>query len=50
MIGWGNLAVKKGQLESDFGYVEASPPRDRAFKRELDAELDRLRAFLRIES
>jgi uncharacterized protein len=45
VIGWGNLSVKKGKLESELGYV-ASPPRDRAFERELEAELDRMRAFL----
>jgi uncharacterized protein YcaQ len=45
VIGWGNVSVKDGQLASDLGYVE-SPPRDRAFQRELEAELDRLRAFL----
>jgi uncharacterized protein len=45
VIGWGNLCVKNGELKSDFGYVE-SPPRDRIFKRELEAELDRIRAFL----
>jgi uncharacterized protein YcaQ len=49
VIGWGNLAVKNGELKSQFGYVE-SPPRDRAFKRELGAELDRMRAFLGLES
>jgi uncharacterized protein YcaQ len=49
VIGWGNLSVKNGALESEFGYVE-SPRRDRAFKRELEAELDRMRAFLGIES
>jgi uncharacterized protein len=49
VIGWGNLSVKNGTLESDFGYVEA-PPRDRAFKRELGAELDRMRAFLGLVS
>jgi uncharacterized protein YcaQ len=49
VIGWGNLSVKNGELESEFGYVE-SPPRDRAFKRELEAELDRMRAFLGLES
>ncbi len=49
VIGWGNLSVKNGELKSEFGYVE-SPPRDRAFKRELEAELDRMRAFLGIES
>jgi uncharacterized protein YcaQ len=49
VIGWGNLSVKNGELKSDFGYF-GSRPRDRAFKRELDAELDRMRAFLRLGS
>jgi uncharacterized protein YcaQ len=46
VIGWGNLSVTDGRLESDFGYVGSQPPNDRAFKRELEAELDRVRAFL----
>jgi uncharacterized protein YcaQ len=46
VVGWGNLSVKDGELESQFGYVESRPPRDRGFKRELEAELDRMRAFL----
>jgi uncharacterized protein YcaQ len=49
VIGWGNVAVKNGALDCDVGYIK-SPPRDRAFKRELDAELDRMRTFLRLES
>ncbi len=49
VIGWGNLSVKNGELKSEVGYVE-SPPRDRAFKRELGAELDRVRVFLGLES
>ena len=49
VIGWGNLSVTNGELKSEFGYVE-SPPRDRAFKRELEADLDRMRAFLGLES
>jgi uncharacterized protein len=48
VIGWANLSVKNGELRSDFGYVE-SQPSDRAFKRELEAELDRMRAFLGLE-
>ena len=48
VIGWGNLSVKNGELKSDFGYVE-SQPRDRAFKRDLEAELDRMRDFLGLE-
>ncbi len=50
VIGWGNLSVKDGQLKSEIGYVDSSPPRDRAFQRELEAELDRMRAFLRLQS
>ena len=50
LIGWGNLSVNNGELKSEFGYVESQPPRDRVFKRELEAELDRLRAFLSLES
>ena len=49
VIGWANLAVKNGELESEFGYIEA-PPLDPAFKRALDAELDRMRAFLGLKS
>jgi uncharacterized protein len=45
VIGWGNLSLKNGELESEFGYVK-SQPRDRAFKRELEAEIDRMRVFL----
>src|SRR6267378_2227758 len=50
VIGWGNLSVKNGELRSEFGYVKSHPPRDRAFKRELEAELDRIRAFLGFRS
>jgi len=49
VIGWANLSVKNGELKSDFGYVKSSP-RDRTFKPELDAELDRMRTFLNLES
>jgi len=46
VIGWGNVSVKNGELHADLGFVESSPQRDRAFKRELEAELQRLREFL----
>ncbi len=49
VIGWGNLSVRNGKLKSEFGYVK-SQPHDRAFKRELEAELDRMRTFLGLES
>jgi uncharacterized protein len=46
VIGWTNLSMKNGELAVDLRYVDSDPPRDRAFKRELEAELDRMRAFL----
>jgi len=49
VIGWSNLSVEDGELQSEFGYI-GSPPRDRVFKRELEAELDRMRAFLSLRS
>jgi uncharacterized protein YcaQ len=45
VIGWGNLSASDGSLKADFGYVE-SAPRDRTFRRELEAELVRMRKFL----
>src|SRR5690242_9880856 len=45
VIGWANLSVKNGELDANLGYI-LSPPGDRSFKRELDAEIDRMRAFL----
>jgi uncharacterized protein len=49
VIGWGNLAIKDGKLDCNFGYI-GSRPREPAFRRELDAELDRVRAFLELPS
>ena len=48
VIGWANLSVEKGRLKSEFGYVGSRAPRDPSFKRELEAELDRMRFFLSI--
>jgi uncharacterized protein YcaQ len=48
VIGWVNLSIKNGELIHDVGYVSSGPPRDRAFKREFEAELDRMRHFLRL--
>ena len=45
VIGWTNLAVADGRLTTDVGYVTGSQPRDGAFKRELAAELERMRLF-----
>jgi uncharacterized protein YcaQ len=48
--GWANLSVKNGAIQAEFGYVESHPPRERVFKRELDVEMDRVRAFLSLGS
>ena len=48
VIGWANLSVRDGMLRSDVGYVRAKPS-GRAFSRQLDAELDRMRDFLRLD-
>jgi uncharacterized protein YcaQ len=44
VIGWANLSIKNGELVCDLGYVDE--PRDLTFKRELEAEIERMRAFL----
>ena len=49
VMGWGNLSVEDGALVSDIGTV-GSPPRDRAYKRGLADELDRIRVFLGLEA
>jgi uncharacterized protein len=50
IVGWGNVSMKDGRLQAVFGYVKSKPPRDREFKRELDAEVERMRDFLTRES
>lgn len=50
LIGWGNVSLKNGTLQSDFGYIARHPPRDRAFRRAQEEELNRLRVFLGFES
>ena len=47
VIGWGNVAVRRGDgsLDASFGFVRGRP-REAAFRRELDAELQRMRRFL----
>jgi uncharacterized protein YcaQ len=48
VIGWGNLSVKDETLTADFGYVTGRPPRERAFREALDAELAAMGTFLRL--
>jgi hypothetical protein len=50
VIGWGNVSVKGGTLQSELGYVASHPPEGGEFRRILDEELDRLRVFLGMES
>ena len=46
MIGWGNLSVQHGRLQSSFGFLQGRAPRSQAFRKALEAELARMRAFL----
>ncbi|MEN9543480.1 MAG: hypothetical protein RLZZ598_313 [Pseudomonadota bacterium] len=46
VIGWANVDAKNGGLGVQVGTPIGRPPRDAAFRRELDAEVDRLRVFL----
>jgi uncharacterized protein YcaQ len=47
VIGWANVArTPDGRLDASFGYEASRPPREAAFRRELDAEIERLRSFL----
>ena len=49
VVGWGNVSMKGGEVQAVFGYVDSHPPRDRAFRRELEAEVERMRVFLAIQ-
>jgi uncharacterized protein YcaQ len=49
VMGWGNIAVRNGALHADVGYLASHPPRERGFKRELEAELNRMQTFLGLE-
>ena len=46
VIGWGNVSFAGGALSADLGYTAGKPPREAAFKRALDEELERMRVFL----
>jgi uncharacterized protein len=46
VIGWANARVEGGRLDVQLGYVAGDRPRERAFGRELDAEIERMRSFL----
>jgi uncharacterized protein len=46
VIGWGNLSVKNDELVAQMGYVNGRAPREAAFRRALDEELQRISEFL----
>jgi uncharacterized protein YcaQ len=46
IVGWGNVSSRGGELDAVLGYVQSRPPRDRGFSAALEAELERMRAFL----
>ena len=48
VIGWGNVSVTDGVLQTDLGYVAGKPPRDAAFRNALEHELEQLRLFLHL--
>jgi uncharacterized protein len=45
MLGWANLRLDKGRLQHEVGFVDGRP-RDPAFGRALEEELERLERFL----
>jgi uncharacterized protein YcaQ len=47
VIGWANVAVKDGRAQANLGYVASAPPRERAFRRALEVEIQRMQLFLR---
>ncbi|HET7791743.1 MAG TPA: crosslink repair DNA glycosylase YcaQ family protein [Rhizobacter sp.] len=46
VIGWGNLSVADGELQSSFGHASGKAPRDRLFRDGLEEEMVRMREFL----
>ncbi len=46
IIGWGNLAVADGKLQTELGYVAGKAPRDKEFRQALADELARMESFL----
>jgi uncharacterized protein YcaQ len=45
-IGWGNVSLSDGALHVAPGFVDGEAPRERAFGRAMDEEVERLRGFL----
>ena len=49
VVGWANLTVTKGALNVELGFVDKRP-REKQFRLELDAEIGRMEAFLKLET
>jgi hypothetical protein len=49
VIGWANVSARGGRVDAQRGYIDGKPPRDIAFRRALDDELQRLEAFLGLD-
>jgi hypothetical protein len=49
VVGWGNLAADEGRLQARIGTRPGVRRRDPVLRRELEAELDRMRRFLRLD-
>jgi len=49
IVGWANLVVKESTLQADIGFT-GTPVREKAFKRELERELNSISEFLRLKS
>lgn len=47
VIGWANAAMTRGRLSVTPGYIRGAAPPEASFRRELDAEIAGLEAFLR---
>jgi uncharacterized protein YcaQ len=50
VVGWANARVMGEKLDVQLGYVAARRPRERAFARELEAEIERMRSFLSLDA
>jgi uncharacterized protein YcaQ len=46
VIGWANIVLADRRVKAECGYVAGRAPREGAFRRELESEIERLRVFL----
>jgi uncharacterized protein len=49
IIGWANVSVQNGRLQTSFGFLTGRAPRARAFRLALEAELARMSLFLDVQ-